>query len=516
MALPLEGPHLATGVVTAAVPPPVKVGIFWDFENVRIPNDIKSTVAANRIRDAVIGHGQIVERRLYYDSRKLSESYTDRENLDQGGFTLVDCPARNRKETLDKKLIVDIMAFACHNAAHRNPSCVVLITSDGDYAYTLSKIRDFGVKTIVIHGPSITTAGILFHVCEHVLSFHDDVLDIRQVDEDEEEGCSEVQDALNDALGGRHVVLCHSLAELGDSWVPDSKVSKAYNRKRGFMEEGEGVGPYKTTRDSAVAGGFIQKGRKELNGGKVVESSGPWDQQSMGSQFSHYLWVRLTDTGRRQLEDNTQAAHEAMDAIQGENGYPSAGSVTPSEELPIKELRIGEAEAVAAPTNARASTSTGPASPIRADSAQPEWQTRLGQRGASAIVEAAAAPVEAAAAPTVVVEAAATEGGGADRGAGRSRAAGGGEGGGGIPSKRQLWWVARYKTTLCTRFESSGRCRYGGQCGFAHGQGELRSKPSRNVPPGRTICRDFNTTAGCHRGQSCHFLHAATENDPCL
>jgi hypothetical protein len=51
-----------------------------------IPNDIKSTVAANRIREAVIGHGQIVERRLYYDSRKLSEPNTDRENLASAGF----------------------------------------------------------------------------------------------------------------------------------------------------------------------------------------------------------------------------------------------------------------------------------------------------------------------------------------------------------------------------------------------------------------------------------------------
>ena len=68
------------------VPPPVNVGIFWDFKNVRIPNDIKSTVAANRIREAVIGHGQIVERRLYYDSRKLSKPNTDRENLASAGF----------------------------------------------------------------------------------------------------------------------------------------------------------------------------------------------------------------------------------------------------------------------------------------------------------------------------------------------------------------------------------------------------------------------------------------------
>ena len=52
------------------------------------------------------------------------------------GFTLIDCPARGKKETLDKRMIVDILAFAWERAARRIPTCVVLITSDGDYAYT--------------------------------------------------------------------------------------------------------------------------------------------------------------------------------------------------------------------------------------------------------------------------------------------------------------------------------------------------------------------------------------------
>ena len=342
--------------VGSVVPPAVNVGIFWDYENVRIPIHIKSTVAANRIRDAVIGHGQIVERRLYYDAKKPSESWTDRANLDQGGFTLVDCPTRGRKETLDKKLIVDIMAFAYPNANSRTPTCVVLITSDGDYAYTLSKIRDLGVKTIVIHGPATNTAAVLFDVCDHALSFLHDVLGIRQEDEDEEvEDGSEVQAAVHEAHDGRHVVLCHSLAELGSSWVQDSKLAKAYYRKRGFGSSAQGVreelGPYSQTRDSAVAGRFIQIGRKELQTGTVVESSGPWDQQSMGSQFApHALFVRLTDTGRRQLEDTAAAALEAMDAIAitTEPLSPSAGSDAPAEGLRMEELRIDEDAAVVA------------------------------------------------------------------------------------------------------------------------------------------------------------------------
>lgn len=55
---------------------------------------------------------RVTERRLYFDSRKPSESKVDRSTLDMSGFTLVDTPTRNAKETLDKKIIVDIMSFA--------------------------------------------------------------------------------------------------------------------------------------------------------------------------------------------------------------------------------------------------------------------------------------------------------------------------------------------------------------------------------------------------------------------
>jgi hypothetical protein len=107
-----------------------------DYENVRIPRWCRTADAANAIRSAVIGYGRISERRLYYDSKKASERNTDRVNLDLSGFTLVDCPSRGRKETLDKRMIVDILGFAWERAARHIPTCVVLITSDGDYSYT--------------------------------------------------------------------------------------------------------------------------------------------------------------------------------------------------------------------------------------------------------------------------------------------------------------------------------------------------------------------------------------------
>ena len=457
-------------VVAAAAPPAVNVGISWDFENVRIPKHIKSTVAANRIRDAVIGHGQIVERRLYCDSRKDSESYTDRENLDQGGFTLVDCPARGRKETLDKKLLVDIMAFACRNAHSGTPSCVVLITSDGDYAYTLNRIRDLGVKTIVIHGPATSTANVLFESCEHALSFQHDVLCIRREDEDEEEDGSEVQDALNDALGGRHVVLCHSLAELGSSWVQDKWVAKSYYKKRGLTtadvrEGGEELGPYPKTRDSAVAGGFIQMGRKEKQTGTVVESSGPWDQQRMGSDLLPSLFVRLTATGRRQLEDNAEAAQEAIDAITGEPLSPSVDT----EDLQMEELRIDDAEVstgrLALPTAAHG----GPALPDFSASAR-------GGRG----------------------------------GGGRGGRGGAGRAGGESSSfalgtdapGRSVRPPRSMTAVLCTEFMRSGQCYYGDRCGFNHGEARPISLGAR-----RTICRYFGAPGGCNSGDTCHFLH---------
>ena len=97
------------------LPDVLECGIFWDYENVRVPRWSDVLDAVNRIRSEVerasraLGFKlhRVSERRLYFDSRKPTERGVDRAKLDLSGFTLVDCPTRNTKETLDKKIIVD-------------------------------------------------------------------------------------------------------------------------------------------------------------------------------------------------------------------------------------------------------------------------------------------------------------------------------------------------------------------------------------------------------------------------
>ena len=78
-----------------------------------------------------------------------------RSELDLSGFTLVDCPSRNRKETLDKKLIVDVLCFAWERASLGAKACVVLIASDGDYSRTIARLRDIGIFTFIIYRPDV-------------------------------------------------------------------------------------------------------------------------------------------------------------------------------------------------------------------------------------------------------------------------------------------------------------------------------------------------------------------------
>lgn len=135
----------------------------------------------NAIRTATTFYGRLWEKRIYFDSRKASEIKTDRLNLDQSGFTLVDCPTRGKKDTLDKKMIVDILGFAWERVSRGIRTCVVLISSDSDYSYTLSKLRDIGVFTVVIHGRLNVTADVLLDCCDVAMSLHhvlhdDDIL----------------------------------------------------------------------------------------------------------------------------------------------------------------------------------------------------------------------------------------------------------------------------------------------------------------------------------------------------
>jgi hypothetical protein len=136
------------------------IGIFWDYENVRPLNDTCLYLLSSKIRTLIRENvtGEMKEKKLYYDSQSLSECKTNRVDLDMAGWSLIDCPKRNKKETIDKKIIVDIMCFVMSN---KNNKCVCLISGDGDFSYLINKIKDFGVKTILIYPENITFAPLI-------------------------------------------------------------------------------------------------------------------------------------------------------------------------------------------------------------------------------------------------------------------------------------------------------------------------------------------------------------------
>ena len=278
----------------------------------RVPRNKTTAGAVDAIRRLALEHGTVVEQRLYYDSRHETEQYTDRINLDMSGFTLVDCPKRNNvKETLDKKLIVDIMSFRIK----LDNCCVVLITSDGDYAYALNILRGFGVKTVVIHGPSATTAGALLDSADVAVSFADLINPpIDEVPESTSSVSSVAPTLPPTAVVPRqpnilyiHCVLEHS----GDknAWVLDPLPADSFYKKSGSSEGAKTNAEKKmlrTARDAAIRDGFVEVGRFHSLACEVVPVRTAYgadltDEQKQQLGTVGALYLRITDKGRFRL-----------------------------------------------------------------------------------------------------------------------------------------------------------------------------------------------------------------------
>jgi hypothetical protein len=64
----------------------------------------------------------------------------------------------------------------------------------------------------------------------------------------------------------------------------------------------------------------------------------------------------------------------------------------------------------------------------------------------------------------------------------------------------------KYKTELCKKFQSTGKCPYGYKCRFAHGKQELLSK-SQSANYKKKPCKTFNEKGYCPYGSRCSFRH---------
>lgn len=305
---------------------PADVAIFWDYENVRIPNWCPPSTATEAIRNKIAKYGRIVEKRIYYDSRRPTELAAPRAELDLSGFTLVDCPSRNRKETLDKKLIVDVLCFAWERASLGAKACVVLITSDGDYSYAVARLRDIGVFTVVMYQPD-NVAKVLIDNTDVVMSWEFDVLGGPPSAEDDDGGSTTTfestesdtsDDKSGDAPPGyqnkvvtrpnqnhrtKFALFCkvvlkaqYSNVQEGNSvyssWASESVMASSFYAKNGETNRAL----YKEIRALASQKRFVEWGRRNLLvAGKPVVKVHGLDEKGKG--LSQESYVRLTDSG---------------------------------------------------------------------------------------------------------------------------------------------------------------------------------------------------------------------------
>lgn len=159
--------------------PTKEVAIFWDYENVQIPSRCTSPLqACMAISKAAAKHGVIQQRRVYADYSREDSTNMSRLGADisESGFDLVSTPRRaaKKKETLDRKMINDIIFFAWDVLFRGGEPCVILITSDGDFAYTINKLRDRGASNVVMHGSNVSS--LLIESADIALNLEEDVL----------------------------------------------------------------------------------------------------------------------------------------------------------------------------------------------------------------------------------------------------------------------------------------------------------------------------------------------------
>jgi hypothetical protein len=125
------------------------VGVYWDLENIGLPQNKRPMECLTALRDVIIGKfGQIQEFKAYADLATFADKYPadTRVLFRDCGVEMVDAPHNGRKEVADKLIIVDALWFALHMD---NP-IVCLISGDSDFSPLLSKLKMNAIPTIVI------------------------------------------------------------------------------------------------------------------------------------------------------------------------------------------------------------------------------------------------------------------------------------------------------------------------------------------------------------------------------
>lgn len=150
------------------------IDIYWDFESLRNNKIIKFIDVTNQLRSCLQNFGIINKRNVYIDSQDPNEINTRRGDMCMSGWNVIDTPHRNKKETVDKKIILDVMSSLITNGRERSKVMVCIITNDSDFSELLSRLRDFGVHTCLFYGNS--PSNNLMNTADYLFNWNEDIV----------------------------------------------------------------------------------------------------------------------------------------------------------------------------------------------------------------------------------------------------------------------------------------------------------------------------------------------------
>jgi hypothetical protein len=121
------------------------VAIYWDFENVRIPNQVKCLIDFARSR------GDVVTKKVY--SHWWRETWHSKCELYRYGFERVDVQ-EEFKNSADLKLKSDCLAELLSSLS---PDIIILVSGDKGFASLVRELRLHGKQVIVFGRRGVTS-----------------------------------------------------------------------------------------------------------------------------------------------------------------------------------------------------------------------------------------------------------------------------------------------------------------------------------------------------------------------
>jgi hypothetical protein len=122
-----------------------RVSIYWDFENVRVPDQAKCLI------DFAQSRGDVVTKKVYSHWRR--ETWAFEYALDHVGFERVDVQ-EEFKNSADLKLKSDCRAELLSDLS---PDIIILVSGDGDFASLVSELRLCRKHVIVFGRRGVTS-----------------------------------------------------------------------------------------------------------------------------------------------------------------------------------------------------------------------------------------------------------------------------------------------------------------------------------------------------------------------